>query len=276
MKSKNLKLIVAVEAVLLVCLCLGVAAGVFYYLGGQALTAGGSQPPAQPVAEATATLFPAVVETPTETPTPGPRGSLLEQQPDGMLKYTDYDAGFELILPVGWLAARPGNAEEFNALKATAGAKNEMLVDQMDMDMTGYEVDFDRLYSYPVRPDLQKDVIFGFSKLGWDPKDSSPINNSNLGEFVRNLEASGGIPGFRATTSNIVKNTNNVAVVVVKGRFAVDDGQGGKTPFFATILFFKPSPTSTARMTFTILQDFDEQISPDIEMLIESIKLLGQ
>jgi hypothetical protein len=151
-----------------------------------------------------------------------------------------------------------------------------MLRDQMSTDMSGYEAGFDRLYSYPLRPDIQKDVIFGFSKLGWDSDDPKPIDNDSLGDLVRGLETSGTIPGFRVTFSNLIENGNKVSIIVVKGRFSLDDGQGGSTPFTATLLFFKPGSTSTTRVTFTVVQDYDEQISPDIDSITESIKLLGQ
>lgn len=275
MKNKNLKTILIVEVIVLVCVCLGFSVGAIYLLGNQAMM-GGSQPSAQPIAESTATALPVTVENPTGTPTLGPGNTALEKLPDGSVKYTDYDAGFEMVIPPGWLAARPGNADEFNSLKNTEGAKNLMLADQMEADLAGYEAGFDRLFAYPARPDIQKDVIFGFAKLGWDADDAAQIDNRSMGEFVRNLESSGAIPGYRATASNIVENGNQVAMIVIKGRFSLDDGQGGSTPFVATFLFFKPTPKSTARMTFTVLKDYDGQIAPDIEALIQSIKLLGQ
>ncbi|RPI87508.1 MAG: hypothetical protein EHM40_22920, partial [Chloroflexi bacterium] len=58
----------------------------------------------------------------------------IEQAQDGTTRYTDYDGGFEISFPVGWLAVRP-NSEEFNASLAKAGAANPMLHEQMTADL---------------------------------------------------------------------------------------------------------------------------------------------
>jgi hypothetical protein len=266
MKSKNLKVIIGVEIALIVCLCICGIGGVVYYSGSaQTAAGGGSQPPTQPVAAATAT------QPPTETPTPSPLGTALERLPDGTSKFTDFDAGFEMTIPAGWLAVRPDNTEDVNAALAI---KNTMLRDQVDSDMAAYETKKDRLFIYPLRPDIQKDVIFGFSKLTWSDSDTQAIDNAVMGRLVRELESSGAIPGFRATTSQIFKNDNGVSVMVIKGRFSMSDGQGGSIPFVATLLFFKPTPTSLNRITFTFVQDYDAQISPDVNFMMESIRLL--
>lgn len=166
---------------------------------------------------------------------------------------------------------RPDNTEEVNAALAI---KNTMLRDQLNSDMAAYEAASDRLFLYPLRPDIQKDIIFGFSKLVWSANDTQAIDNASLGRLVRDLESSGAIPGFRANTSQIFGNANGVSVMVIKGRFSMSDGQGGAIPFVATLLFFKPTPTSLNRITFTFIQDYEAQISPDVNFMMESIRLL--
>jgi hypothetical protein len=216
----------------------------------------------------------AVAETPV--PVPGMAGTNLEKTSDGSTKYKDYDGGFEVVLPVGWLAVRP-NTDEFYEVLANEGADNQMLHDQMTVDQAGYEASVDRLYSYPLRPDIQENVIFGFSKLTWDPEDSPvPLDNDAMGELVSLLEGQGGIPGFRASVAQLSTNVNGVSVIEIGGPFVTADGQGEATPFYATLIFFKPTPTSLARMTFTIVRDYQEPISADLKSVIESIKLLEQ
>ncbi len=265
MKKMNLKLLVGIEIGLLVCLCLCGIGGVVYYSGNN--LAGDSQPPTQPVAEATAT------PPPTETPTPVLLGSELERLPDGVSFFTDHDGRFQMTIPAGWLAVRPDNRDEINAVLVGEGAKNQKLFDQLVSDKNAYEANIDRLLIYPIRPDLQENVIFGFSKLTWQDPDAQAIDNATMGRLVRELESSGSIPGFRATTSQIIQNGNGVSVMVIKGRFFISDGQGGSIPFVTTLAFFKPFPKSVARITFTVMQEFDAQISPDINAMIESIRL---
>ncbi len=267
MKSKNLKLIVGIEIGLIVCLCLCGIGGIVYYSGTLSAMEAGGQPPTQPVAEATAT------PPPTETPVPVILGTQLERLPDGTSKFTDLDGGFEVSIPAGWLAVRPDNRDEVNAALVGEGAKNQMLFDQLVSDRDAYEANIDRLFIYPIRPDLRENVVFGFSKLVWQDPDTQAIDNATMGRLVRELESSGSIPGFRATTSQIIQNGNGVSVMVIKGRFSMSDGQGGSIPFVTTLAFFKPSPTSVVRITFTFMKDFEEQISPDVNTMIESIRL---
>ena len=68
-----------------------------------------------------------------ELGTAGPErtGTSIEQLPDGTTRYDDYDAGFEITYPAGWLAVRP-NSDEFNAALVTTG-DNSMLYDQDDI-----------------------------------------------------------------------------------------------------------------------------------------------
>lgn len=267
MKSKNLKILVGVEIGLIACLCLCGIGGIVYYAGNLPATAGGGQPPTQPVAEATAT------PPPTETPVPVLLGTELERLPDGASKFSDLDGGYAIDIPAGWLAVRPDNTDEINAALVGEGAKNQMLFDQLVSDKATYEANTDRLFIYPTRPDLQKDVIFGFSKLVWDDPDTQPIDNATMGRLVRDLESSGTLPGLRVRNSIISDNRNGVSVMVIKGRFALSDGQGGSIPFIATLVFFKPTPTSVARITFTFIQEYEAQLEPDVNAMIESIRL---
>jgi hypothetical protein len=278
-KSRNLKIILVVEIFFAFCLCIGVA-GIFIYASGpQTMPASGNPPAEAPTATVILTNVPTTeataTETPAITPTSETKGMALEKQPEKTIKFTDYDGGYEVTFPVGWLVVRPDD-DEFNTALAKEGAKNAMLASQMKMDKSGYDAELDRVFSYPVRPDIKKNVIFGFSKTHFYPKDDVPINNNSMGDFVRKLEASGVAPGLRITASNIEESGNKISFMVVKGRFIKKTDSGDMIPFSVTALFFKPTPSSLALLTFTILQDFQGQISPDLNLIQESIKLLGQ
>ena len=207
----------------------------------------------------------------TEAPV-GVTGTSIEQLQDGTTKYSDYDGGFEIIFPVGWLAVRP-NSEEFNVSLAKDAAVNSMLHDQMTADQTGYDAESDRLYAYILRPDIQKNVMFGFSKLVWNSQDTVPIDSVTLGKLVRDLESSGAIPGFRADTAQLREYTD-VNMIEIGGHWMMSDGQGGTIPFYATILFFKPSSNSIVRIIFSFLEDHHEQISTDIRFIMKSIRII--
>ncbi len=228
---------------------------------------------AEAAAAQTALAQPPATVIPAETPVPGATGTSLEQIEGGFTRYNDFDGGFEVTFPAGWLSVRP-NADEFNASLASAGG-NSMLRDQMTADQAAYEDNSERLYSYILRPDIKKNVIFGFSKLVWDQEDTKPLDDNALRELVQGFETSNVIPGFRVDTAQIYENANAVKLIEIGGRFTTDDGQGGIISFRSTVIFFKPTPNSLARITFSFLQDFNAQISPDVKTIIGSIKVAG-
>jgi hypothetical protein len=229
---------------------------------------------ANAAASQTAVAQPRATGIPAGTAVPRSTDTTMEQLQNGITKFNDHDGGFEVIFPVGWLAVRP-NSDEFNTSLANAGAGNPVLHDQMTADQAGYDASVDRLYAYILRPDIEKKTIFGFSKLVWDSEDTTSLDNATMGELVRGLESSQDIPGFRADTVQLRENGNAVKIIEIGGRFALSDGQGGTVPLYTTIIFFKPTSNSMARITFTLLLDYRAQISTDVKSIIESIKVIG-
>ena len=201
-------------------------------------------------------------------------GAIVQQSPDGMAQYTDYDGGFQLTFPDGWLAVRP-NSEEFESALAKEGAVNSMLEDQMKYDQTAYDADVDRLFAYALRPDLKANFVFGFSTVAWNPSDAKPIDSVEMSNVVRDLESSGDLPGFHVTMAQLY-NVSSIPMMEIGGRFSIPDNQGGALPFFATFVFFKPSPTSTVRCTFAFLEDYHLQLYADVKLITASIKIIQQ
>jgi hypothetical protein len=274
-KNQNLQMIVAAEIVLAACVCIGVV-GVFIYAGGPQLLATSGNPPAEasatPVALIETATQPAPpTEIPTATVTPEPKGSLIEKQADGTTKFTDLDGDYEITFPKGWLAVHLGNEEEYNNVVKNEGAKNEMLVEQMGLNKKKFNLEFDRVMIYPLRPDIEKNALFGFSKIAFDASSKLPISNNTLGDWVREFDATSIAPDLRVTESDIVVNGNKMVVMTVKGRYSVKS-----TPLVVVVWFFKPTPHSVVRVTFTLLQNYYDVLVPDVDAVRESIKLIGQ
>lgn len=200
-------------------------------------------------------------------------GTTIETAQDGTTKYTDYDGNFTVTYPAGWLAVRP-DSEEFHAALEKQGGVNTMLKDQMAADLAGYEVDYDRIYAYILRPDIQKNVILGFSKIVWDSEASGTVDDTAMGELVRGLETSGDIPGFRADTAQIYRGST-VDLMEIGGRWALNE-EGEAIPFYATFVFFKPTSSTGVRITFSYIEDYHAQISADVKSIIQSITVPAQ
>lgn len=215
------------------------------------------------------------LEEPAATALPLPNETSLELQPDGATKFIHLTGRYEMTYPTGWLTVRP-NSEEFNAAYSKDAAKNPLLLGQMDYDANAYEAGYEQLYSYALRPDIDKNFLFGFSTVRWDSHDSLSLNEAAMGELARELESSGAIPGFRVDTAQIYETSNAIEVIEIGGQFSLSDGQDGVIPFYMTAVFFKPTADTLTRITFTYLKDYKVQLALDVSDTIISIKLLGQ
>lgn len=139
---------------------------------------GASQPPqidqnslstaiVQTVSAATTQTAAAPTGQPPTPTLPPVNETNLEKLPDGSVKFTHVSGGYEVTFPKGWLTVRP-NSEEFKEAYARDAAKNSLLLGQMDYDVSAYEDGFSQLHSYALRPDIEKNFLFGFSTVRWD------------------------------------------------------------------------------------------------------------
>jgi hypothetical protein len=214
---------------------------------------------------------------PAYTPTPPPPAGGTEnvQQPDGTIKYSDYDASFEMTLPAGWIGVRPG-AQEFNDVLNSEGAKNQELKDQMTADKQGYEPVKDRYYIYATKPDKKENALFAFGKLAWSASDAKIIDRNTLGDMVQSLEMSQVFPGLRVVSSNVVTNGNGVPVMVIGANWTYQATDGTMIPLYLNFIYFKPTDNSTVRLTVTSPKEARDVVGPDVDAIVQSIKRVGQ
>lgn len=225
----------------------------------------------------TATAQAAQPAMPAESPTPPPPAGGTEnvQQPDDTTKYSDYDAGFEMVLPAGWIGVRPG-AQEFNDVLKSEGAANEALKVQMTADQQGYEPVKDRYYVYATKPDEFENSLLSYGKVAWNVSDATVIDQTKLGEMVQDLEMGQDLPGVRVVSSNIVMNENGVPVMVIGANWTYETSDGTMVPFYLNFIFFKPTDNSTIRIVMSSLKDYRDSTSPDVDAIVQSIKRVGQ
>jgi hypothetical protein len=214
---------------------------------------------------------------PAESPTPSaPAGGTENvQQPDGTTKYSDYDAGFEMVFPAGWIGVRPGG-QEFNDVLESVAASNQALKDQMTADQQGYEPVKDRYYFYATKPEEFENSLLAYGKLAWNASDPKPVDQNTLGELITNLEMSQDLPGVRVVASNVIINGNGVPVIVIGSNYTFEMADGTMIPLYLNFIFFKTSENSTVRLVLTSQKDFRDIIVPDVDAMVQSIKLVGQ
>ncbi|HMB21797.1 MAG TPA: hypothetical protein VKP08_03145 [Anaerolineales bacterium] len=215
----------------------------------------------------------AAQQTAAAQPVPTHRtGTILNQLEDGSTLYTDYDAGFEILFPAGWLAVR-ANAEEFQTVMEKEGAVNFLLHAQMTDDLATLNGETKRVFAYALRPDIETDTFFGFAKAAWYQDDLLSIDNATMSELMRSLEASNDLPGFHADTAQLHED-GPVKMIEIGGPFAQTTDKGKSIFLYSTFIYFKPSTDSTARLLFTVFDKFRGLIAPDVKSIFESIRLI--
>jgi hypothetical protein len=222
--------------------------------------------PAQPAA---------AVSADTATPPPPVGGTENAQQDDGTTKYSDYDAGFEMVLPSGWIGVRPG-AQEFNDVLKSEGGANQMLKEQMTLDQQGYEPVKDRYYVYATKPDQFESALLSYGKVAWNAGDATAIDQNKLGELVQSLEMSPDMPGVRVVASNVTPNENGVPVMVIGANYTIEASDGTMVPLYLNFIYFKPAENSTVRIILSSWKDYRDVTGPDVDSIVQSIKLVGQ
>lgn len=198
-------------------------------------------------------------------------GTVIENAADGTTAYIDYDGGFAVSFPAGWLALKP-NSEEFNNVLAKEGAANQMLGDQMKFDLTQTDANFDPLYVYILRPDLKKNFLFGLTDVIWISEDTRPLDSVTLGELVRNAEATSKFAGFHADTAQV--HNGEITTIEIGGPYKKGNAQGEIISYYKTYIYFKPSSNSLVLLTFLIPQDYRTQLSSDVNFVIASIRIV--
>ena len=222
--------------------------------------------PAQPAA---------AVSADTPTPPPPAGGTENVQLDDGTAKYSDYDAGFEMVLPAGWIGVRPGG-QEFNDVLKSEGAANQALKDQMTADQQGYEPVKDRYYFYATKPEEFENALLSYGKVAWNAGDATAIDQNKLGELVQSLEMSPDMPGVRVVASNVAPNENGVPVMVIGANYTIEASDGTMVPLYLNFIYFKPTDNSTVRLIISSWKDFRESTGPEVDAIVQSIKLVGQ
>jgi hypothetical protein len=117
----------------------------------------------------------AQTETPAPTPTRPSKGTYFMEQGDGSSIFADYDAGYEVVAPAGWLAFRPYH-EEYYALWGTDSASDPDFL----AALTRYQspnADIVRLLALDPEVDHIKGGFVNGLEIDWSRDDDSSISD---------------------------------------------------------------------------------------------------
>lgn len=228
-------------------------------------------PTSTPTPSSTPTPIP--TSTPPPTPTPLPTGTVKEDQPDGTVRFIDYDNQYEVILPAGWTAVSL-NSDDLNKMLSEASKSNPGLEKTLailkDMDPDVFRVfvfdfqagHFVNGYSSNINVVVQNNAILKAMSI----QAVLDANTQSMPQLYK---------GIKIISSKIIQTTSNLSIGVIETNWSVATSTGSKIPLYQQMIIFK-TPQGIATITLSTPISNQKKITPEFEQMIDTLKILNE
>lgn len=225
---------------------------------------------ATPTATATFTPSPTPTSTPTlpPTPTPHPTGKLKEVQSDGSTLFIDYDGGYQLTFPEGWVAVileKDDLQEAFNNIPE----QEENISALIEMAKAADANNLIRIFGFNIKA----------QQGGYAPNvnvsyDTNPLLAAiSLKDLVDATVGYYPSMGIEVINSGVETTASGMETGVIEAAWSLNAPDGKKVALQQKQIIFK-SGEGVGIVTFSTIKDAKVDLSDDINKLIESIQLL--
>lgn len=208
--------------------------------------------------------------TPTVTLTPTPKislnGTSLVFRQDQTTLFTDHKAGIEIVIPAGWMPFRVNEQEYYDAFTAKVvlanPALNERLTQVQDADVDNFRLD-----AFDVRDGHIVNGIISDLSVVFQPGDTRSL------EQWAKVEGNQKSPfkNYRLISMGYPKTADGTRVLAIEQTWSKD--QSNK--IFHKAVFFS-LPTGTLVLDFYTNNDFKDTVLPDLDQVVNSLRLLDQ
>lgn len=232
-----------------------------------------AQPTATSTSAATATIPPTSTLAPTETPLPlaGPSQSMLVSQEDGSLLFSDERAGYEIKLPIGWLAVRINEREYLNAfsLEDYADANiQQTLLSVQDEDPNTFRL----LVIDTTGGHIQNDFVTDARLVLDETKTISLSSDADLQAIAQEIPASATAFRFEVTSVNIITSASGIPFGVIEAKSSFENTAGADVTIYQKQVFFNVK-SGTQSIIFTTVTDLKETTLPAFDTMLETVKI---
>ncbi len=213
---------------------------------------------------ATATITP--TDAPTRTPKISLTGTSLLVREDQSTVFIDYRAGFQIIIPAGWLATRVNEEEYFSAFALDVVLTNPPINDRL-AKIQSNNTDYFRLDAIDIRPGHVVNGMISDITVILQPESAS----RTLEEWAKHeRQRPSPFEGHKFLSSEFKQTANGIRILVTEESWNFD--QEGKV--YARRVFFS-MPTGTVTIDFQTYLDFKDVVLPDFEQVVNSVTLLN-
>jgi len=216
---------------------------------------------------ATATSQP-LDATPQATATSLPQSSITNQS-DGNALYVDEKAGFNLLVPPGWLPVRIDQLEYYDAFSLPQAADPNVQSALMvinTLDPTVY-----RLFIFDLQDGHLQNGFVNNINIVWQKGDPIALkSDEGIKKVADALPAS--TPGLVVTSSSVSKTLSGVSIGVILSDIPNKKSDGTDLPLFQKQVLLNVKE-GVLILTFTTETGIKDATLPFFDNLVESIKL---
>jgi hypothetical protein len=213
----------------------------------------------------TATPPPTATVASTPTPKISVNGTMLVMQEDGSAVFTDYQAGIQLVIPVGWLPLRVNEDEYYKAFTSAIAASNPAISARLtqiqDADLTNFRLDaIDTREGHTVNGVLSDIYVNFYTGDARSLEQVAEAEGKKKSAFKNYLFLNRGYP----------KTADGTRTLVIDRTWTQDQTK----KIFQRSVFFS-LPTGVLVLNLYSNKDFKDTVLPDFEQMINSMTALS-
>ena len=220
------------------------------------------------------TPLPVSTETaaPTSTATPTPRisteGTSLVKQSDGSYIFTDYQGGYSVIVPSGWLAVRPNEQEYMNAwsLPSASDPRFQDFLNKLQQE----DPKLFRLAAANISPENLPDDLISTFTITWD-RNSTLTLEQEVSQAQKEIKT---LKGLKITYADTGATSTHIPMAIIETSVENTKNFYGKIiNAYQKVVIFKVKNGILA-FTFTTMPRLKDAILQGFDLMTDQINML--
>lgn len=208
------------------------------------------------------------ISIPTETLVATPKissaGTSLLTLADGSTQFSDHVAGVQMVFPPGWLVVRLGEEEYYAAWEKKEIHSPEFL--NVYSRIQDQDPKLFRVHALDTRPGYTLNGIITNISVVFQAGDTQPLEEWEKAFRDQPLP----YKGFKFISSSYPQTNNGIRVLVTEASWLNTDGG---TNYYRYVFFSLPS--GTVHLDFETSFDYKDVMLPELDHVVNSVKLLG-
>ncbi|MBI3153430.1 MAG: hypothetical protein HYZ21_14960 [Chloroflexi bacterium] len=219
----------------------------------------------------TPTAPPTSTPEPTATPTPeeDSSGSALTKADDGYTLFADFNAGYEISVPTGWLAVRINQQEYLDAwllpeLTNPALQRSLSSIENLNPDEL-------RLFALDIQEGHAETGFVTNINFLWNEQDDMSLeDDTDLKEIAATLPVA--LPGLELLSTEISATSNGIPIGMITSKTPATTLEGVGIVIFQKQVFVKVR-VGTLSITLSTTEELRDTILPTFDAMVESINV---